>query len=228
MTFQFRTDLTAKTPASELMRYINQLEHVLGAYLTDAGADAKANLMRQFGLTSKEADILVLLSDGCVHSKDGVLSVVCSDRIDDPPDAKIVDVWVCKIRQKLAGTAIVIETKWGLGCFVPDTAQLKRAMAGETLPRGSAPVVALRARKHGDRTPTRQGQRLDEAMAALRKMADAKGVVRCTAAPVSQACGLKIYGGDMIRRLEKKGLVKVIEAARRGGHGSSWVLRLLK
>lgn len=226
MTFQFRTDLTAKTPASELMRYINQLEHVLGAHLTDAGADAKVNLMRQFDLTSKEADILVLLSDGRAHSKDGTLSVVYSDRTDDLPGVKIVDVWVCKIRQKLAGTAIVIETRWGLGYVVPDVGPLKRAMAGETLPRGSAPVVALRARKHGDRTPTRRGQRLDEAMAALRKMADAKGVVRCTAAAVSQACGLKVYGGDMIRRLEEKDLVKVIEAARRGGHGSTWVLRL--
>ena len=225
MTFQFRTDLTARTPVPDLMRYIEQLEHVLGAHLTDAGADAKANLMRQFDLTSKEADILVLLSDGRAHSKDGILSVVYSDRIDDLPDAKIVDVWVCKIRQKLAGTAIVIETKWGLGYFVPDTALLKRAKAGETLPRGGAPVVALRARKHGDITPTRQGQRLDEAMAALRKMADAKGVVRCTAADVSRACGLKVYGGDMIRRLEKKGMVEVIAAARRGGRGSTWGLR---
>lgn len=226
MTFQFRTDLTARTPVPELMRYIEQLEHVLGTHLADAGADAKANLMRQFDLTSKEADILVLLSDGRAHSKDGILSVVYSNRIDDLPDAKIVDVWVCKIRQKLAGTAIVVETAYGLGHSVPDTALLKRAMAGEVLPRGDKPVVALRARKHGDFTPTRQGQRLAEAMAALRKMADAKGVVRCTAADVSQACGLKVYGGDMIRRLEKKDLVKVIEAARRGGHGSSWVLRV--
>ena len=226
MTFQFRTDLTARTPVPELMRYIEQLEHVLGAHMADAGAEAKGNLMRQFDLTSKEADILILLSDGRAHSKEGILSVVYSNRIDDLPDAKIVDVWVCKIRQKLAGTAIAVETTYGLGHSVPDTAPLKRAMAGEVLPRGDKPVVALRARKHGDFTPTRQGQRLAEAMAALRKMADAKGVVRCTAADVSQACGLKVYGGDMIRRLEKKDLVKVIEAARRGGHGSSWVLRL--
>lgn len=226
MTFQFRTDLTARTPVPELMRYIEQLEHVLGAHMADAGAEAKGNLMRQFDLTSKEADILILLSDGRAHSKDGILSVVYSNRIDDLPDAKIVDVWVCKIRQKLAGTAIVIETTYGLGLSVPDTAPLKRAMAGETLPRGDKPVVALRARKRGDFTPTRQGQRLDEAMAALCKMADAKGVVRCTAADVSQACGLKVYGGDMIRRLEKKGMVEVVTAARRGGHGSTWVLRV--
>lgn len=226
MTFQFRTDLTAKTPASELMRYINQLEHVLGAHLTDAGADAKANLMRQFDLTSKEADILVLLSDGRAHSKDGILSVVYSDRIDDLPDTKIIDVWVCKIRKKISGTAIEVKTQWGSGYYVADTGPLKNAISGEMLARGSAPVVVLRARKHGDRTPTRRGQRLDEAMAALRKMADAKGVVRCTAAAVSQACGLKVYGGDMIRRLEEKGRIQVIEAARRGGHGSSWVLRV--
>ncbi len=226
MTFQFRTDLTARTPVPDLMRYIEQLEHVLGAYMADAGAEAKANLMRQFGLTSKEADILILLSDGRAHSKDGILSIVYSNRIDDLPDAKIVDVWVCKIRQKLAGTAVAVETTYGLGLSVPDTTPLKRAMAGEVLPRGDKPVVALRARKPGDFTPTRRGQRLDEAMAALRKMADAKGVVRCTATDVSQACGLKVYGGDMIRRLEKKDLVKVIEAARRGGHGSSWVLRV--
>jgi hypothetical protein len=226
MTFQFRTDLTAKTPTPELMRYIEQLEHVLGEQLADVDTNARSNLMRQFHLTSTEAGILVVLSDGRVHSKDGILSIVYSNRVEDLPDVKIVDVWVCKIRQKIAGTAIVVETQYGLGYGVRDTAPLKRAMAGEELPREAAPVVTLRARKPGDFTPTRQGQRLEEAVAALRKMADAKGLVRCVAADVSRACGLKVYGGDMLRRLEKKGLIEVIESARRGGHGSFWTVRV--
>jgi hypothetical protein len=227
MTFQFRDDITERTPPAELRKYIDQLEHALAGHLADAGVEAKANLMRQFGLTSKEADILLLLSDGRAHSKDGLLSVTYAARTDDLPGVKIVDVWVNRIRKKTAGTAIVIETRWHLGYFVPDVAPLKRAMAGEELPRDGS-VVVLRARKPGDRSLARQGQRLDEAMAALRKMADAEGVVRCYAAELSRACDMKVHGNDMLRRLEKKGLVQVVTAGRHGGRGSSWVVRLVK
>lgn len=44
-----------------------------------------------------------------------------SDRIDAAPDVKIIDVFVCKMRKKLAKTTWRIHTVWGKGYQLRDT-----------------------------------------------------------------------------------------------------------
>lgn len=41
-----------------------------------------------------------------------------SERADNAPEVKIIDVFICKIRPKLEPFGIRIETQWGQGWFM--------------------------------------------------------------------------------------------------------------
>lgn len=222
MTFQFRTDLTEKTPAPDLLRYIGQLEQRVALADEVSAAQAPANLQRQFGLSRTEAILLCALADGRVHGKDHLLDVVHGNRPDEPPGVKIVDVYVCKIRQKLRGTAIEVRTVWGSGYDVADLAPLRRAMAGEPIER-SLPPTEVPGKPKGAKPMARYGAVLDMAKTALREWSRG-GKVKCTGAALSCACENRAGGADLIRRLEKRGFLKVLQRPAKGG---TWVLRLL-
>jgi DNA-binding response OmpR family regulator len=69
-------------------------------------------------LTRQEMAVLTALQDagGRPLSKERLHSALYWQRHDDEePDAKIVDVWVCRLRKKVAPLGIVIKTVWGQG-----------------------------------------------------------------------------------------------------------------
>ena len=74
-------------------------------------------------LTNKEYQILELLSlrKGTTLSKDMFLNHLYGD-MDDDPEAKIIDVFMCKLRKKLSTAygADCIETVWGRGYMLRD------------------------------------------------------------------------------------------------------------
>ena len=74
---------------------------------------------REWMLTALEERIVGLLvkSESC--SKDMLFNGLYGDRLDQP-DPKIVDVFICKIRKKLAPFEIEIETLWGRGYRLSD------------------------------------------------------------------------------------------------------------
>ncbi|WDZ77926.1 winged helix-turn-helix domain-containing protein [Ensifer adhaerens] len=67
-------------------------------------------------LTRSELAIFETLyqAKGQVKSKEHLLNAIAS-HVDDAPEIKIVDVFVCKIRKKIAGLGVSIETIWGGG-----------------------------------------------------------------------------------------------------------------
>lgn len=74
-------------------------------------------------LTGKEFAMLELLAlrKGTTCSKDQFLSHLYGGF--DEPEAKIIDVFVCKLRKKLAGSAhLLVETVWGRGYILRDPA----------------------------------------------------------------------------------------------------------
>lgn len=83
-------------------------------------------------LTKSEKALLTILSDraGRVVSKESLMLLLYGDAPDEPPDEKVIDVYVCKIRPKLAGTGCSIETVWGEGFrFTGDDRALRGAEA---------------------------------------------------------------------------------------------------
>jgi len=74
-------------------------------------------------LTRKEFDLLeaLALQKGRTLNKDAILSKLYGGR--DEPDAKIIDVFVCKLRKKLAealGGETLVRTVWGRGYMIDD------------------------------------------------------------------------------------------------------------
>ncbi len=64
-------------------------------------------------LTKHEGKVLAALHSGRTLTKGQILSAVYGG-IDEPFE-KIIDVFVCRLRRKLADTPILIETVWGQG-----------------------------------------------------------------------------------------------------------------
>lgn len=67
-------------------------------------------------LTRQELAIFSALygAKGGVRTKEQLLNAITSF-VDDAPEIKIVDVFVCKIRKKVADLGVSIETIWGSG-----------------------------------------------------------------------------------------------------------------
>jgi two-component system, cell cycle response regulator CtrA len=105
---------------------------------------------RRVPLTGREYDFLqvLMLHKGVLLTKERFLSGLYADA-EEAPDLKIVDVFVCKLRRKLAacGAAEMIRTVWGRGhvLFDPSPAAVAAARAAhrpetapEPAPRGWA------------------------------------------------------------------------------------------
>ena len=93
--------------ALEILRErIRQLEQALVATFT---------VPIEFGLTSSEARVFSCLVHRDFATKPQIMMAVYTDRHDEEPEPKIVDVFVCKMRKKLKPHGIVISTVWGQG-----------------------------------------------------------------------------------------------------------------
>ena len=107
-----------------------------GALVVNLGTQAVFVDDQPVPLTGKEYAILEFLSlrKGIVLTKDMFLDELYDGT--DEPDAKIIDVFVCKLRKKLAhatGGSNYIETVWGRGYMLRDPA----ATAGTEPPRAN-------------------------------------------------------------------------------------------
>ena len=84
-------------------------------------------------LTGKEYAILELLvmRKGMVLTKEAFLNHLYGGM--DEPEMKIIDVFICKLRKKLAeaGAPNLIGTIWGRGYMIRDTAPAQQHKAGQ-------------------------------------------------------------------------------------------------
>jgi len=101
-------------------------------------AKLKVNLTRRTAfvndvglhLTGKESLMLLLFaaSPGRTFSKEQILQNMYTEGIDDEPEVKIIDVFVCKLRRKLSemhpDAEKFIETVWGRGYRLPTQPEL--------------------------------------------------------------------------------------------------------
>lgn len=106
-------------------------------------AHLRVNLTRQvvsinnqaIRLTGKEMAMMLLFasSPGRVLSKEMILERLYTAGLDDEPEMKIIDVFVCKLRKKLteahSDAEKFIETIWGRGYRLPPQAELSRKAA---------------------------------------------------------------------------------------------------
>ena len=74
-------------------------------------------LVQEYGFTPREARLFLILkrAPSMQVGKEAILTRLYADQIDDAPQLKIIDVFICKMRKKLEGTVWEIETIWGAG-----------------------------------------------------------------------------------------------------------------
>lgn len=89
----------------------------VGPLVLDIGRQYAAVNGEQLHLTGKEYQMLELLAlrQGMIVTKEMFLNHIYGGR--DEPELKIIDVFICKIRKKLApfGAEYLVETVWGRG-----------------------------------------------------------------------------------------------------------------
>lgn len=109
-----RDDLTdsLRQENAALRERVRQLEEAL--------ASSSVVVPIEWGLTPSEARLFAALTTRDVLTKDAIMTALYSDRPDDDPETKIVDVYVCKIRPKLRPFGIEIATVWGRGYSLVD------------------------------------------------------------------------------------------------------------
>ena len=105
--------IRAVAPDPATLRVTDQISVLCRSYMTPA-ADAR---WERFGLTRLETRLMAALVERIGHcvAKGALMDALYFDRPHGEPDAKIVDILVCKIRKKIAGSGFVIETIWGQG-----------------------------------------------------------------------------------------------------------------
>ena len=101
---------------------IEELEDALAESKGAAGVNPELQMRVQtrFGLTSLESEVLTLLMSHNELGKEYMFSVIwgMGGQRSDHPEPKILDVYVCKLRKRLAdkeAPAGIIETIWGKG-----------------------------------------------------------------------------------------------------------------
>lgn len=83
--------------------------------LEEALAPSTITVPLEWRLTGSEARVFAHLTTRHVATKQSIMMALYSDRANEDPEMKIVDVFICKMRKKLTPFGIVIATVWGQG-----------------------------------------------------------------------------------------------------------------
>ncbi len=88
---------------------------ILGDLTIDANGREVTVAGRKLGLRKKEFDLLVTLArqPGVTFSRDKLLSLIWGSEYDG--DTRTIDVHVAWLRDKLVGSAVELQTVWGVG-----------------------------------------------------------------------------------------------------------------
>lgn len=92
----------------DLRERIRQLEGALGA-------TAALNAPVEWRLTAREATVFGVIASRELATKEAIMAALYHNLGKEEAEIKIVDVFICKIRKKLAPFGIVVETVWGQG-----------------------------------------------------------------------------------------------------------------
>lgn len=96
----------------ELRERIRRLETAL--------APTNIEVRLEWCLTASEARVFAYLASRDQATKAQIMTALYADRIDEDPEIKIVDVFICKLRKKLAPFGVSITTLWGRGYSLDD------------------------------------------------------------------------------------------------------------
>lgn len=212
---------------TELIARVDQLEATLEAMREANQPAVEMALQTAFGLSNSECKFLMLLADGKPRRKDQLHSGLYSDRIDDPPEVKIIDVFVCKVRKKVDRYGLVIETIWGSGYRLNDAGGvLAKVAAGEKPEKVQPPRERRGNPPHLEK---RKGYTdFKSLLAELHRRADGRGVCRFTAREIAAAASVRRPISVLVDWLRVRNEIEIVQRAPHGRTGGGWVVRVLR
>lgn len=218
--------ITPNSKPQAIFDYACDLEAQVQALSRCVSTDTTHLLQAAFKLTGQETRMLMLLSDGHMRSKSQLLDGLYWDRANEVPEIKIIDVFVCKVRKKIAGSGIDIETSWGLGYSLTGGEVIAGILAGKE-PKWNEEFRQAQIGRHAGAAARKKGSVRDAALAYLREHADLMGHVKVTSRELSQGADVNNSGSVVIRNLERAGRLKVLDVPRSGKNKlGPWLLKL--
>lgn len=209
----------------QLIAKIDELESQVVALRGGNQVVETLNLQSAFDLTEYEARFLRLLADGRPRTKAQVLDNLYYDKLDNPPEPKIVDVWLCKLRAKVGRYGVSIETIWGVGYrLLEGDDVVAAALKGEAVSDlGASPEIQMTA--PGKRKSA--GYDKQRALAELIERADKDGVVSFQSREFAASTGIGRTVSSILSSLEYRGLVEVISrASNHNTNRLNWIVRV--
>ncbi len=201
-----------------LIGKIYDLEATVESLKTVTAENDVLGVKDRFKLTLKEARLLTALADGRPHSKRAIYEFVYHDEFDDPPEMKIIDVFICKIRKKIFPFGMVIETIHSAGYRLNDAELMKRVMAGEVNVGLPTEEYQTKNRQHGENEKA--------ILAVLLSELDGTGRAKIQARVLAKKSGLKVPLLPLMTKLESKGIIVVKSRPDRKKRLDSWVVQV--
>jgi len=210
----------------KLLAYVYDLEAKVDMQAAARAQSDQMAVQLALDMTGQEAKFLLTLADGALHSKEQIINALYWDRPNDIPEIKIVDVYACKVRKKLAGTGIVINTVWAGGYYLTGKEKLQAILSAEPgveVERDCVDPVPFR--KPAGVAGAPHGSIQARALDWLRGRAGDKSTFELLGRELSAGAGCS--ASSMIRNLEKKGDLKVLRSPGSGRSGP-WKIKLAR
>jgi len=115
----------------ELLSYVAKLEVSLELKRDDDREAGKRRLMAAYNISPAHAALLEALATRDLLTREVGLMVTARGARTDDRDPKIVDVFICRLRQVLRDRGISIENVWGAGYYLSEgRALVKSVLSG--------------------------------------------------------------------------------------------------
>jgi two-component system cell cycle response regulator CtrA len=85
------------------------------AFLEDALAPRAIDIPLEWRLTASEVRVFRAMCARELATKETLMAALYSNRPDNEPEMKIIDVFICKLRHKVKHYGVEIRTHWGQG-----------------------------------------------------------------------------------------------------------------
>jgi two-component system cell cycle response regulator CtrA len=204
-------------PKDRLVAKIFDLEATIESLKTFNADGMVLTVKEKFKLTLSEARLLTALADGKPHYKRGLYEFVYQDEFNNPPEMKIIDVFICKIRKKVFPFGIKIETIHSAGYRMVDPALFSRVIDGKIEPLVTEEYASAHRKK---------GENEKAVLNVLISEMDSAGKTKILARTLARKAGLAIPLLPIMTKLSEKGIIQVKSQPTRSNKLAPWVVHV--
>jgi two-component system cell cycle response regulator CtrA len=205
-------------PVSKLVAKIYDLEATIQS-LKEVNSDSLVlSIKDKFRLTLSQARLLTALSDGRPHSKRALYEFVYHDEFNNPPEMKVIDVFMSHVRKKIRPFGLSIETMHGAGYRLHNHELVPKVIAGEIDP--------IDVPESGETLKRKPGDNMRVVLKVLIQKMDSSGKAKIMARVLARMAGLKVPLLPIMQRLEAKGAIQIKGQPTQNNRDAPWIVHV--